>query len=243
MLALIGWLQWIPVEIDLGNIYQPPSFSHPLGTDHLGRSLLGLILNYFSLTVFPLWVLLLGGWMVGIVAGVCCAALGYYQVQRILLLLSGIPPYFLVFVVAILLGNFAWSSVFTAMFIIVFVHSFCRTYGNYIRDHRKAYWLAHKALGGTVFSRIWFYGVFGSWKKELLGLILFQLQAVLVMEVSLSYLGFGISENSLGALFAANFHLALSGEVELLAVLCLALVLLFNLIHLPDNNKSSSVGS
>ena len=54
LLVVLGWGQWVPIEIDLTNMYQLPSWSHPLGTDHLGRSLLGLILDYFSLTVFPL---------------------------------------------------------------------------------------------------------------------------------------------------------------------------------------------
>ena len=69
-------------------------------------------------------------------------------------------------------------------------------------------------LGGSKLTRVIKYGVFRSWKKEIVEMFFIHLQLAFIIEVSLSYLGFGVQEPnpSFGNMFKSHFDLILRGD-------------------------------
>lgn len=215
--------------IDLTHMLAPPSALHPLGTDSLGRDLLARIAAAVQETVLPLWTFSALATLGGILLGLALmhAPLPPFMARtlRVLMrLVAGFPAVVLVFGLSIALGTGFWA-VALGLCIFFALRAGEAVENLWIADKNLGFWVAHTALGGTPLGRVWRYGILGSWRDRLTQLLCFHLRIALIVEASLSYLGFGIQEpdSSFGNLISAHFNLLLRGDARV----CLTIIAAF----------------
>ncbi len=226
----------LSTKLDLSNMLAFPSLSHPLGTDHLGRDLMIRISETIRFSVLPLWL----SSTVATFVGASFAAfliLGMQTRSPVLKGLTTISQSVAALLMAIPAGVmvFAWSvwrehagiiAVVSALSVFFVMRAFLKVFDLYRHDRYLLYWQAHEALGGSRLRLIWRYGFLSSWKRQLGELLSFHLRAAVIIEASLSYLGFGIQEPmpSFGNLLSSHFELYLKGHTEVLVVITVALI-------------------
>src|SRR5581483_7544746 len=110
LLALIGPVAWRkdPLGIDVGASLQAPSWSHPMGTDSVGRDVFARFLEgaRISLAVGSLVVVV--GALIGGFAGVVAGATGGWVdglVMRVMDAILAFPPLILAMAVSVGLGT------------------------------------------------------------------------------------------------------------------------------------------
>lgn len=230
-LVLLPWETWLGTRPTLARMNEPPSWSHPLGFDNLGRDLLARIAAALRGAVLPLWAGVMGGTLAGCVLG-WVATLASKR-KFVILLDTGMT-----FVCALPVGivAFSWAalreeaglwSVIVSMAPLATALAYMRFRDLVRRDSTLAYWEAHHAAGGSLGDRLFRYGLAGAWRQQLLVLLGFLLRVAIAVESALSYLGFGVVEPqpSLGNILAAHFELYLRGEWRILAIVAGALAL------------------
>jgi peptide/nickel transport system permease protein len=235
LLVVIPWENFLNTGFELSNMLATPSFSHPLGTDNMGRDLLYRISQALRSSVLPLW----GGVLL---ASACGCALGVFTIQvRVKNLFSPFIDAFKLFAVVVVsipigLLAFSWAAfgeitglmpVLVSMCLVFLMRSFLQIWDFYRHDEFKGYWEAHAAMGGSLGRRLWNYGIFGEWRWGLIEALSFHLKAAVAIEASLSYLGFGVQEPqpSFGNMLASHFDLYLKGHWYILFLIVGALAL------------------
>ena len=211
-------------QINLAKILLPPSAQHLLGTDVLGRDLLGRLMAAFYTAILPLWITLTASCILG--AGLAVVHLTHFKTSlkspsglaRVIELLastvSAIPIILAVFLWAIFYRQAGITSVAQSLGILVGTRSFILVLELYNRDSKLAFWEAHHSFGGSISSRIWRYGISQRWRQDLTNTLIFYLQAAVLVETALSYLGFGVTEPqpSFGNIIASHFDEFLRGQ-------------------------------
>lgn len=232
-LALLPWESWIGGRISLANSLAAPSGSHPFGTDNMGRDLLVRVATAIRGGVLPLWFGVLLASMGGVLLGLLSILLATMRKTRtvaatadvVAAITASIPVGLLAF------GWAAWHEragllpVILSLSLLFAVRAYLETRDLFRHDVNLAFWSAHAAMGGSLASRLWHYGVIAGWKWSLMTSLGFHLRAAVAIEASLSYLGFGIQEPqaSFGNMLSSHFDLYLHGRFEVLIVLCAAL--------------------
>ena len=198
------------------------SLSHPFGTDHLGRDLLARFSIALRQTVIPLWGMVCVAFFIGVI----CSG-GLYLITEkpwgkfIVLICStfsmallAIPFGVSVFAISVYFEEIDFSGVLLTGFFYVSLKTFTRVNGLTLESQKMGYWVAHDCMGGSRLNRFIKYGIGSSFREKLISDLIFSFKLLFAAEVTLSYLGFGVSEPnpSLGNILAANIEDALKGE-------------------------------
>ncbi len=241
LLILFQFVQAIPGvsniqdSLDLGNALSPPSLTHPMGTDNLGRDLLLRLSEVMTRTVIPLWI----GVFCSLLVGIICAFIFIHCIGHRLLgvaekifffltsFVASIPISVICFGVAVVIERSNLFSVLLPLVVLFGMQTYHTITNFYRRDQRLGFWVAHQTMGGSLAGRILRYGILRSWRQDILSLLSFQLKVAISIEASLSYLGFGIQEPdpSFGNMLASHFDLYLKGEWSILLFIILIFIL------------------
>ncbi|MBH5316994.1 ABC transporter permease subunit [Paenibacillus sp. GSMTC-2017] len=143
-----------PLAIDLGRRLAPPSFSYPLGTDHLGRCLFSRLVvgarTTIGITMLTLMIVVFVGIPLGMLSGYLGGRFDSIM-MRFLDGASALPE----FVVAIAIAGFLGPSLTNLMFAIVWVKwiGYARVArGIVLAERKKDYILAARAAGSNVWN-------------------------------------------------------------------------------------------
>ena len=192
---------WDPNEIDLGAAFQPPAWAasgalaHPLGTDNLGRDILGRIIAGARVTVVvALYAILLSG-AVGALAGMVSGFFGRWVdtvIMRVVEIQNSIPSIALALILAAVLRPGLDTVV------IVIVLTYWSWYARIVRGEvlslkTRDYVLFARTAGVStpvIFRR----HLLPNIMNTLLVLATLQVGQVIIFEASLSFLGLGIQQ-------------------------------------------------
>ncbi|MBM4253362.1 MAG: hypothetical protein FJ146_15440 [Deltaproteobacteria bacterium] len=216
------WGTWLEDRINLRLTQKMPSWAHPLGTDHLGRDLLVRLARAIADAALPLWLTVLTGVSIGTLLALMLVAKAHTKFGKILRhgvnlvasIVGAIPLTLITFALAVVLEEADLKAVLLALGVSVILQSYLQLANHIEESRRLGYWTAHEALGGTLLGRIWRYGIRSAWTQELALSLGYKLRAAVIVEATLSYLGFGIQEPeaSFGNILAAHFAASLHGK-------------------------------
>jgi peptide/nickel transport system permease protein len=234
ILALPRWSTLLEDRVNLRLAQSLPSWSHPLGTDHLGRDLLVRLSNAIGNAVIPLWLTTVAGAFLGaalamILVTASRSKVGYASMQSLKFVassLGAVPLTIATFALAVLFEEANLKAVLMALGMIVLLQTYLQLLNHVQESLGLGFWTAHEAMGGNLFDRIWRYGVRSAWANELALNLGLKLRAAVIVEATLSYLGFGIQEPvaSFGNILSAHFAESLQGKWWVMAVTLLALM-------------------
>lgn len=193
-----GWnvyppIRYGPTEIDLGANLLPPGEGHLLGTDDRGRDVLSRMIHGSRVSLSVGFVAVSIYTFIGIVMG---ALAGYYGgwidslISRAIEVMMCFPTFFLILTVL----AFLRPSIYNIMIIIGLtgwpgVARLVR--GEFLKQRKMDYVSAARAVGASD-GRIIFYHILPNSLAPVLVSATFGIAGAILVESSLSYLGFGV---------------------------------------------------
>ncbi|RAI53579.1 ABC transporter permease [Rhodobacteraceae bacterium AsT-22] len=200
LLAMVGPMvsPWQPGALDLRSAFQPPvwaggAWSHPLGTDNLGRDIFSRIIAGTRVSVIvAFWAILLSG-AIGTIIGMIAGSFGGWAdtiIMRLVDMQLSIPPLALALILAAVLDPGLQAVV------IVITVTYWSWYARIVRGEvlslREREYVALARIAGcgplTIFAR----HLAPNIVNTLLVLATLQVGQVIIFEASLSFLGLGI---------------------------------------------------
>lgn len=186
-------IRYSPSEYDLDFVVLPPSRAHILGTDEQGRDLASRMIHGARVSIFIGFIAVFIYVAIGIVVG---AAAGYYGgvtdivVSRIIEIVMCFPTFFLILTILALWG----PSLASVMFVIGItgwtgIARIVR--GEFMRLRESDYVAAARAAGAGDFLII-FKHILPNALSPVLVSATFGIAATILVESSLSFLGFGV---------------------------------------------------
>jgi peptide/nickel transport system permease protein len=182
-----------PNEIDRKEILEPPSLTHPFGTDDLGRDLLSRMIWGARISLAVGFVAVGIATLIGMISG---ALAGYYGgwtdrvIMRFIDIMLSIPTFFLILAVIAFVGPSIWN-----IMIVIGVTSWMGVArlvrAEFLSIKEREYVLAAKALGANDIRIIFGHIMINSLAPVLVSAVLGVASAVLV-ESALSFLGLGV---------------------------------------------------
>ncbi|WP_052350676.1 ABC transporter permease [Paenibacillus gorillae] len=190
---LASWLHpFDPYEPDYAAKLQPPSLSHPFGTDYLGRDLFSRVLAGIPYSVFPALIVL---GLVMIISLVLGTISGFYGGRLDMLLMSAadlftaIPNLLLTIVIIGFLG-FGMENVYAAI-LLSWWAKYVRIIRGLVHDVKKEpYMLASRVSGSFGFHAIRRH-IVPNMMPQVLTLIILDVSRVILALSGLSFLGLG----------------------------------------------------
>ena len=193
-----GWsvyplVRYGPTEINLGDNLLPPGNGHLLGTDDRGRDVLSRMIHGSRVSLSVGFVAVSIYTLIGIIMG---ALAGYYGgwidglISRAIEVMICFPTFFLILTVL----AFLRPSIYNIMVIIGLtgwpgVARLVR--GEFLKQRKMDYVSAAKAVGASD-GRIIFYHILPNSLAPVLVSATFGVAGAILVETSLSYLGFGV---------------------------------------------------
>lgn len=234
-LAVGPWGRLFGERMDLAHMLAAPSMLHPLGSDNMGRDLLVRFAAALRQAVLPLWCGVLLGTSLGVCFGLVAVIVRENRSLRgltrgvdfLAAVLASIPIGLVAFAWAAATEGAGLLPVLVSLACLFAVRGYLEIRDLDRHDQNLAFWQAHAALGGSLRTRVWRYGVCSGWTRALVRMLGFNLRVAVAIEASLSYLGFGIQEprSSFGNLLAAHFDLYLKGQWQILLMIVAVLAL------------------
>jgi len=182
-----------PAQIDVGKILSAPSWSHPLGTDELGRDVLSRMFWGARISLLVGFVAVGISILIGVILG---AIAGYYGrvlddiLMRFVDVMLSIPTFFLILAVIALLEPSIWN-----IMIVIGVTSWMGVTrlirGQFLNLKGADYVVSAKALGAGDLRIIFFHILPNAMAPVYVSAVLGVAGAILV-ESSLSFLGLGV---------------------------------------------------
>ena len=181
--------------MDFGNTLSPPSWDHPMGTDHFGRDILSRII-YGSRTSLMIGVVAVGfaatiGMTMGVIAGYF-GGRGHATIMRFIDALMAFPLILLALIIAALLGG-GLRNVMIALavgLIPAYARLMC---GQVLSVKENDYILSGRAMGAKNI-RIMLRHILPNCLPPLIVLITMMMGMTILAEAGLSFLGIGIEE-------------------------------------------------
>ncbi len=191
--ALFPIVRYGPTDIDLGSHLLPPDGEHLLGTDDRGRDVLSRMIHGSRVSLSVGFVAVSIYAVIGVILG---ALAGYYGgradmlISRAIEVMMCFPTFFLILTVLAFLP----PSIYNIMVIIGLtgwpgVARLVR--GEFLKQRKMDYVTAARALGASD-ARIIFYHILPNSLAPVLVSATFGVAGAILVESSLSYLGFGV---------------------------------------------------
>jgi len=245
LICFMPWAKFSDVEgMNLSLGLSAPSYDHLLGTDELGRDMLLRFSSAYRDCILPLWFFVGTAFLVGSGLSFVSIISSQRWVRWIGKMVGGSAFLFALIPLGVTVFSFSvyfqknglWAVIYS-IFVVVFAKSYINIQQLYQRDYRQLYWDAHQAIGGSLISRVWRYGICQQWSRQLVYELIFYLKVSVIAEVSVSYLGFGTQEPnaSIGNILASHFSESLRGPTHVVVVTWLALLLA---VSVPDLIRS-----
>ena len=182
-----------PTQIGAGGTLDVPSFSHLLGTDHMGRDVFSRVLDGASMTLF----IALGTVLIGAVAGlVLGASAGYFGgmldeiVMRISDGITAFPSVLIALVVVSLTGSTTGHLI--VILGVLFVPSFSRVArGEFLRCRNLDYVKRARLIGASPW-RIMLRHILPNTLPVYLSAVAIGFNNAVLAEASMSFLGLGV---------------------------------------------------
>ena len=207
LMILIGFFYtpYDPDAMDATSKLQGISFSHLLGTDHLGRDLLSRIMEGSKTTFFVAFFTVLIGAVSGLILG---SVSGYFGgiLDRIIMGLNNVlfafPSILLALVFIALLGTGKFQVVLALG--IAFIPSFTRIVRGEVLRIRSMDYVENAKLIGVKPLRIIFVHILPNCKNVLLSSIMIGFNNAVLAEAGMSFLGIGVQppDASLGRMLS-----------------------------------------
>jgi peptide/nickel transport system permease protein len=182
-----------PSDIDRKHILEPPSRSHPLGTDDLGRDLLSRMIFGSRISLSVGFVAVGIATLIGMILG---ALSGYYGgwtdriIMRIIDVMLSIPTFFLILAVIAFIGPSIWN-IMTVIGLTSWMGVARLVRAEFLSLKEREFVLAVKALGASDMRIIFKHIMVNSMSPVFVSAVLGVASAILV-ESALSFLGIGI---------------------------------------------------
>ena len=201
-LILLGtfWTPYDPAAMSVGGKFDPPSAAHLLGTDNFGRDIFSRVLQGAGSTFLIALATVTIGAVVGTVVG---ALTGYFGgiVDDVLMRLNdamtAFPSILLALVIISLLGPGSKYNVIIALG-LVFIPSFARVSRTAFAALRDVNYVKSARLMGASPARILVVHILPNTMQVLLPAITIGFNNAVLAEASMSYLGIGSTDASLG---------------------------------------------
>jgi len=222
-----------PNELRLGNEREPPSVSHPMGTDNFGQDVLTQVLFGARTSLLIAFSGVTMAFLIGVTVGISAGYFGGW-VDELLMRLVDTVMVFPAFVLALLLAPTIGSGALaiTIAIGIVFSPNFARiTRGSTLSIKEEKFIEAAKVLGFSD-TRIMISDIF----PNIIAPILVQASVAsgyaIIIEAGLTFLGVGVEGTSLGAILAVGRQFLTSAPwiVIMTGLFITAIVLSLNLI-------------
>jgi peptide/nickel transport system permease protein len=183
-----------PYAQDLYNVLSKPGWTHPLGTDSLGRDTLSRLIYGARITLAVGVVAVMIGATVGSILGLVAGFFGGWIntiIMRLTDALMAVPPLLLALVLAALLGTGIRNVMLAVGFSLmpVFSRLVC---GQTISVRENEYVLAARAAGARS-QRVLARHIFPNCLASLIVQITLTMGGAILMEASLSFIGLGIA--------------------------------------------------
>ncbi len=212
--AVFPPIRYAPTETDLFSVILPPSSTHFLGTDDIGRDIASRMVHGSRVSLSVGFVAVSIYVLIGIFVG---ALAGYYGglidiiASRLIEIMLTIPTFFLIITVVAFLPQ----SIFNIMVVIGLTSwpTVARlTRGEFLKTKSLDYVLAAQALGASNF-RTMLRHVLPNSLAPIFVAATFGVASAILIESTLSFLGFGVppSTASWGAILASSRVLLPSG--------------------------------
>jgi len=182
-----------PSDIDRKHILEPPSKSHPLGTDDLGRDVLSRMILGSRISLSVGFVAVGIATIIGMIVG---AISGYYGrwadrvIMRFIDIMLSIPTFFLILAVIAFIGPGIWN-----IMIVIGLTSWMGVArlvrAEFLSLKEREFVLAARALGASDIRIIFRHIMINSMSPVFVSAVLGVASAILV-ESALSFLGIGI---------------------------------------------------
>jgi peptide/nickel transport system permease protein len=182
-----------PSDIDRKHILEPPSRSHPLGTDDLGRDLLSRMIFGSRISLSVGFVAVGIATLIGMILG---ALSGYYGgwtdriIMRMIDVMLSIPTFFLILAVIAFIGPSIWN-IMTVIGLTSWMGVARLVRAEFLSLKEREFVLAVKALGASDMRIIFKHIMVNSMSPVFVSAVLGVASAILV-ESALSFLGIGI---------------------------------------------------
>ena len=207
-------IPYLSTEVDLLSAIQPPSATHWLGTDDIGRDIASRMVHGSQVSLSVGFVAVSIYVLIGMIIG---ALAGYYGglidiiASRLIEIMLTIPAFFLIITVVAFLPQ----SIFNIMVVIGLTSwpTVARlTRGEFLKTKSLDYVLAAQALGASNF-RTMLRHVLPNSLAPIFVAATFGVASAILIESTLSFLGFGVppSTASWGAILASSRVLLPSG--------------------------------
>jgi oligopeptide transport system permease protein len=186
-----------PISVDLSRHQEPPSVSHPFGTDNLGRDYLARVLIGGRTSLLIGLVATLASVTLGVFVG---AVAGYFGgrldevLMRLVDFLYGIPYMFLVILVMLMFSETARGEalpVFFALGLVQWLTMARVVRGQVLTLRRREYVLAAQLLGASD-ARVIVVHILPNVAGVILVYATLTVPAVIILESFLSFLGLGV---------------------------------------------------
>jgi oligopeptide transport system permease protein len=186
-----------PISVDLSRHHQPPSLSHPFGTDNVGRDYLARVLIGGQTSLLVGLVATLASVTVGVFVG---ATAGYFGgrwdevLMRLVDFLYGIPYMFLVILVMLMFSETARGEalpVFFALGLVQWLTMARVVRGQVLALRRREFVLAARLLGASD-ARVILVHILPNAAGVILVYATLTVPAVIILESFLSFLGLGV---------------------------------------------------
>lgn len=182
-----------PIEPDYGVVRQPPSATHWLGTDDLGRDIYTRILYGARISLFAALIPLIISSFIGVTLGLIAGTVrGITEtiIMRVMDALLSIPQILLIIVIAGLLGPNLINALIAIG--IVGIARYARVvYGETLSVAEREYVIASRSLGKST-TGILFQEILPNVMAPIIVIASLSIGGIILAEATLSFLGLGI---------------------------------------------------
>jgi ABC-type dipeptide/oligopeptide/nickel transport system permease subunit len=236
LLIFFPWHLWFEDTVNLRSANLPISLAHLLGTDALGRDHFIRLTTAMYQTIPLLWLSIAIATVSGLFFGIFRIMVGVtsksqflknllFFFDSLLVIATSIPITVISFLVIVYFEADGLGTLLFLLWLFVNIRTYLWVRQSYLISHELGYWQANDAIGGNLLRRIIEYGLKRDWFSSLAEMLAFHLKAAIIIEVSLSYLGFGVQEPnpSIGNMLSLQMERFMAGDMILLFACLIAI--------------------
>lgn len=242
-ISVTGSFVYDPMQVNMGNMFSPPSLEHPFGTDYLGRDIFSRIVMGTESFFLPGLLSIVIATSFGLLLGV---ATGLYPrffsgiIFYLLNILDSIPRFIFILIIIVLLRPSIYLiMVFVGITSIPKITAYIKSKVELLKKQR--FIEAGRALGLSQPTIIFKHIVWLSSKSVLVIHATLGMGEAILIETSLSYLGIGVQEPmpSWGNMVAMGIDFFFQGRIWLSTIPAVTiLVTIMGLYLLGDGLNS-----